>query len=113
MSTAQLRHELLEGRHMEAKPTQDQVRHGRHEELHFRVGDMPPLFGDTAAALIVDDDDQVAASLVRLLAREGYRCTSASDAAEARRVLATRPFALALVDVFMPGESGLELTDDI
>jgi hypothetical protein len=30
---------------------------------------MPPLFGDTAAALLVDDDDQVSATLARLLER--------------------------------------------
>jgi putative two-component system response regulator len=74
---------------------------------------MPPLFGDTAAALIIDDEDMVAASLVRLLTREGYQCTSAASADQARALLAERPFALALVDVMMPGGSGLELAESM
>jgi DNA-binding response OmpR family regulator len=98
---------------MEPTPIRDQDHRARPDGLHFQVGNMPPLFGDTAAALIVDDDHQVAASLARLLGREGYTCTCASDAAEARALLAERPFALALIDVFMPGESGLELTDSM
>ncbi len=85
----------------------------RREELRFRPGEMPPLFGDTAAALIVDDDEMIAELLVRLLSREGYRCTHASDADEARARLAEQGFALALVDVMMPGESGLELTESL
>jgi DNA-binding response OmpR family regulator len=98
---------------MESAPIRDRAHRARGDGLHFRAGDMPPLFGDTAAALIVDDDPQVAASLARLLGREGYRCSCAPDAAEARILLAERPFALALIDVFMPGESGLELTDSM
>jgi PAS domain S-box-containing protein len=75
----------------------------------FRPGGMPPLFGDTAATLIVDDDVQLAEVLRRLLGREGYHCTLASSAHEARERLAECPFALALVDIMMPGESGLDL----
>jgi putative two-component system response regulator len=75
----------------------------------FQPGEMPSLFGDTAAALIVDDDQQAARALSWLLADEGYRCTLAANATEARARLSEGPFALALVDVMMPGESGLEL----
>jgi two-component system phosphate regulon response regulator OmpR len=79
-----------------------------HEFL-FRPGDMPPLFGDTAATLIVDDDAASARLMRDILELEGYRCTIAADAASARRALDDREYALALVDVMMPGESGLEL----
>jgi DNA-binding NtrC family response regulator len=79
----------------------------------FRPGSMPPLFGDTAATLVVDDDEQVAEALRRLLNRHGYDCTVAADAAEARAWLLEKDFALALVDVMMPGESGLELAVDM
>lgn len=78
-------------------------------ELRFRPGHMPALFGDTTAALIVDDDPVLAAVLESLLQPEGYRCTIAVNAAEARAILEQTRFALALVDVMMPGESGLEL----
>jgi DNA-binding response OmpR family regulator len=82
-------------------------------ELRFRPGDMPPLFGDTTAVLIVDDDPVLAAVLESLLKPEGYHCTLAANAAEARRLTSENAYALALVDVMMPGESGLELVADL
>jgi DNA-binding response OmpR family regulator len=72
---------------------------------------MPAIFGDTAAALIVDDDEDVARVLMRLLSTEGYECTWAAAGAEARAFLAEGKYALALVDVMMPDETGLELVD--
>ncbi|HVT78677.1 MAG TPA: response regulator [Acidimicrobiales bacterium] len=74
---------------------------------------MPALFGDTAATLIVDDDPVVATVLESILSPEGYRCEVATDAAQARALLEQREFALALVDVMMPGQSGLELAADL
>jgi DNA-binding NtrC family response regulator len=98
---------------MSTMPERGRGRGRVRDDLHFRPGEMPRLFGDTAAALIVDDDEQSAQLLDRLLSREGYHCTLASDAAQARARLAEREFAVALVDVMMPGESGLELVDDM
>ena len=85
----------------------------RYGEMRFRPGLMPPLFGDTASTLIVDDDPVVASVLASLLEPEGYRCRIAANAKEARKLLEAQDFALALVDVMMPGESGLELGADI
>ena len=82
-------------------------------ELRFRPGQMPALFGDTAATLIVDDDPVVAEVLKALLEPEGYRCTLASNGAEARARIEEHEFAQALVDVMMPGESGLELVAEL
>lgn len=79
----------------------------------FRPGEMAPVFGDTAATLIVDDDPATAAVLARILEIEGYDCTVAASAVEARARLDERRYALALVDVLMPGESGLELVVDL
>src|SRR5438477_10092031 len=81
-------------------------RDGRHRDLRFRPGQMPPLFGDTAAVLIVDDDERVATLLTLALEPEGYNCVVARDGAEARAQLAEKECAVALVDVMMPGESG-------
>jgi DNA-binding NtrC family response regulator len=78
-------------------------------DLVFRPGDMPPLFGDTAAVLIVDDDPAVAELVRNILEAEGYKCAVAHNAADALTLIDERDFALALVDVMMPGESGLEL----
>jgi two-component system, NtrC family, sensor kinase len=85
----------------------------RRRELRYRPGAMPPLFGDTAATLIVDDDPKIAEMLNQMLMTEGYECTIAAGAAGARAALAEKPYALALVDVLMPGESGLELVADL
>ncbi|WP_340693549.1 response regulator transcription factor [Hyphomonas sp.] len=64
---------------------------------------------DPAHILVVDDDDRIRDLLKRFLTREGHRVTTASDAAAARRLLATMTFDLAILDVMMPGEDGLSL----
>jgi DNA-binding NtrC family response regulator len=83
------------------------------DELVFRPGRMPPLFGDTAAILVVDDDKTVADLIRLVLEDDGYLCTMAASAADARARVAEAEFAVALVDVMMPGESGLELAADL
>ena len=82
-------------------------------EFVFRPGDMPPLFGDTTAVLVVDDDPTVSELVTSILGSEGYNCTVAGNAADARALVGKHEFALALVDVMMPGESGLELAADL
>jgi two-component system, OmpR family, phosphate regulon response regulator OmpR len=64
---------------------------------------------DPAHILVVDDDDRIRDLLKRFLSREGHRVTTASDAAAARRLMATMTFDLAILDVMMPGEDGLSL----
>ncbi len=60
--------------------------------------------------LIVDDDARLRELLRRYLADSGFRVTTAQDASEARSHLASFAFDLVVLDVMMPGESGLELT---
>lgn len=60
--------------------------------------------------LIVDDDDRIRELLKEYLARQGYRVTGAAHAAAARRLMELIEFDLVILDVMMPGESGLELT---
>jgi two-component system, OmpR family, phosphate regulon response regulator OmpR len=60
--------------------------------------------------LIIDDDSRIRDLLSRYLGERGFRVTAASDAADARRRLAGLEFDLLIVDVMMPGETGLELT---
>ena len=59
--------------------------------------------------LVVDDDRRLRELLRDFLGRNGYRVNVASDAAEARRQIAGFAFDLMILDVMMPGESGLEL----
>jgi putative two-component system response regulator len=61
--------------------------------------------------LIVDDDEGVRSMLTRMLGRHGYECESAANGAAAREAFASPPFDLALCDLNMPGESGLELVE--
>src|SRR5580704_576913 len=68
-----------------------------------------PLQGPDARILIVDDEEPIRRSLVRLLNRAGYECSAAADAAQARQLLSAESFDLMLCDVTMPGESGFSL----
>jgi two-component system phosphate regulon response regulator OmpR len=63
--------------------------------------------------LIVDDDDRLRALLKKFLREQGFMVTTAADAAEARRKLAWFAFDLAILDVMMPGESGLKLLESL
>jgi len=66
---------------------------------------------ETAHLLVVDDDARLRALLQRYLTEQGFRVTAAPDAAGARRALASMTFDLLVLDVMMPGESGLTLTE--
>jgi len=57
----------------------------------------------------VDDDPRIRDLLTRMLEASGYAAEAAEDAAEARRCLRDHEFAAILIDVRMPGESGLDL----
>ena len=63
--------------------------------------------------LVVDDEEQVRRLLNRTLSGIDYACTLAADGAEARKCLDRQPFDLALCDVNMPGESGIDLARHI
>lgn len=65
---------------------------------------------DAAHLLIVDDDTRIRELLNRYLSEQGFRVTTAADAGEARRKLDGLDFDLLVIDVMMPGESGLSLT---
>ena len=60
--------------------------------------------------LVVDGDARLRELLRRYLSDSGFRVTAAADASEARSNLASFAFDLVVLDVMMPGESGLELT---
>ena len=65
---------------------------------------------DDVHILVVEDDARLRERLARYLAQEGFRVTAAADAAEARARLGIVSPDLMVLDVMMPGESGLELT---
>ena len=59
--------------------------------------------------ILIVDDDRVTLHLVRgILAAEGYDVTTATHAEEALRLFPATQFDLIIVDVWMPGMSGLD-----
>ncbi|HVV93932.1 MAG TPA: response regulator transcription factor [Hyphomicrobiales bacterium] len=68
-----------------------------------------PLADDAPHILLIDDDQRIRALLARFLGDHGYRVTAAASAADARTRLHSFDFDLLVVDVMMPGESGVEL----
>ncbi|MGO8013275.1 response regulator, partial [Rhizobium ruizarguesonis] len=68
---------------------------------------------DAAHLLVVDDDSRIRALLNRYLADNGFRVTVAADGAEAQRKLTGLDFDLIIMDVMMPGESGIDVTREL
>ncbi|MBB6308219.1 response regulator [Xanthobacter tagetidis] len=64
---------------------------------------------DAPHLLVVDDDSRIRTLLMRFLSENGYRVTTAASAAEARARLDGLAFDLLVLDVMMPGESGIDL----
>jgi two-component system phosphate regulon response regulator OmpR len=73
------------------------------------AGERTKLADDAAHLLVVDDDSRIRSLLQRFLSQNGYRVTVAASAAEARTKLDSLAFDLLVLDVMMPGESGLDL----
>jgi putative two-component system response regulator len=60
--------------------------------------------------LVVDDDEAFRHSTARTLVSHGYSCVEAASNAQARAILDTeQDVAAVLLDIRMPGESGMEL----
>ena len=59
--------------------------------------------------LLVEDDHAIRTVLHDALQRDGHQVTSAQDGDEAQALLRQRAFDLLLLDVMLPGPSGLDL----
>ncbi len=68
---------------------------------------------DAPHVLVVDDDQRIRDLLARYLVQNGYRVTTASDAATARAAMRGLAFDLILLDWMMPGETGIELAREL
>lgn len=72
-----------------------------------------PLPDNAPHILVVDDDQKIRDLLARYLKEQGFRVTTASDAQNARSTMRGLEFDLVLLDVMMPGESGLDLAREL
>jgi PAS domain S-box-containing protein len=69
-------------------------------------------FGPTSV-LIIDDEDRIRHVCTKLLSTEGYDVDQAENADKGLKLLAGRHFDIILLDLLMPGMSGLEALDHI
>lgn len=78
----------------------------KNEQSMLPADDAPHL-------LVIDDDRRIRDLIKRYLGEHGFRVTVAGDASEARKQLCGLEFDLLIVDVMMPGETGIEFTKSI
>ena len=71
------------------------------------------LADDAPHLLVVDDDRRIRDLLSLFLLKEGYRVTTADNAADARAKLGSLSFDLLVLDVMMPGETGFQLAKSL
>ncbi len=69
--------------------------------------------GFAAGILVIDDEAGIRESLEVLLTLEGYAVKMAADGEEGLRILDQESFDLVLLDLALPGQSGLELLPQI
>jgi len=65
--------------------------------------------GPAASILVIDDEAGIRESLEVLLSLEGYAVKTAVDGEDGLRILDMESFDLVLLDLALPGQSGLEL----
>ena len=63
--------------------------------------------------LVVDDDAPVRAMFATGLSQYGYECATAASADEANQILQLEDFDLLLLDITMPGKTGLFLLPEL
>ena len=68
---------------------------------------------NTFHILVVDDDDRIKELVKEYLEENNFLVTTAKDAFEAKKKLEILKFDILILDIMMPGESGLTLTKEI
>ena len=68
---------------------------------------------DLPHILIVDDDKRILQLINDYLIKNNFRISTANNALKAREKIENIEFDLIILDIMMPGESGLKLTDTL
>jgi len=63
--------------------------------------------------LVVDDDDRIRSLVKEYLIKNNFLVTTAKDSLEAKKKLEIVKFDILILDIMMPGQSGLSLTKEI
>jgi two-component system, OmpR family, response regulator len=69
--------------------------------------------GATPHLLIVDDDREIRDLVSRFFVKHGYKVSAAADGRTMEAALAVGRFDLVILDLMLPGKSGLELCRDL
>ena len=77
------------------------------------AGQKPIIPANKSTILVVDDEQLVRRAITGRLKRDGYQCREASNADEATAELRSSPADLVILDIKMPGKSGVELLPEI
>ena len=67
----------------------------------------------TSHILVVDDDNRIRDLVKQYLEENQFLVTTAKDAPDAKNKLEILKFDIIILDIMMPGESGLSLTKDV
>ena len=86
---------------------------GPAAERARRSASSGPSESELTRILVVDDDPQALRYVRDVLSRAGYAPTVTGDPAEALRMMEEEHAHLALLDLMLPGSSGIELMQDI
>src|SRR6266849_8901127 len=76
-----------------------------------RISETP--MATQGCVLIIDDEEEIRESLQTLLELEGYEVEAAANGEEGLSKLGERPFDLVLLDLALPGRSGIDLLPEI
>ena len=63
--------------------------------------------------MVVDDDDRIRELVKQYLEENNFLVTSAKNASDAKKKLEIIKFDILILDIMMPGESGLSLTKEV
>jgi len=84
-----------------------------HTDASSALSSIPSLERQAAHVLVVDDDRRLRALLEKYLTSEGFLVDVAKDAAAATELLKYLIYDAMVLDVMMPGQTGLELSQQL